>query len=165
MKHVVAIARFPPQRGRLPVVLSVFLQLVALLALVTVVRDKRPDPRTDPIGWNDMGAFVEFTSIASAAALFVVVAVAGLSTIHPAVSGVERARDCRAIVALFGIGVIVADVELICFGLWKGIWEMFGPMAGVVLVDWTLVFLVLRYLDTAGVEHSNKGMPPGIRHP
>lgn len=157
------ITRFPTERGRFPVVLSIFLQLIALLALVTVVRDQRPDPRTDPIGWRDMGILVEFTSIASAAVLFVVVAVAGLSTIHPAVSAVQRARECKAMVGWFGIGAMLVDFELICFGLWKGIWEMFGPMAGIALVDWTLVVLVLRYLDADEAKHSPTGMPPSVR--
>lgn len=95
-----------------------------------------------------MGVFVEFTSIAPLAILFMVVAMAGLHALDPAMSAADRAIECKVITGLFGVGVTLVDIELIYYGLWKGIWEMFGAMAAIAFVDLALVFLVFRYMDS-----------------
>jgi hypothetical protein len=163
VKVVASVVRFPAERGRLPVALSILLQVVALLALVTVVRDRRPDPRIDPIGWANMGVFVEFTSIAPLAILFMVVAMAGLHALDPAMSAADRAIECKVITGLFGVGVTLVDIELIYYGLWKGIWEMFGAMAAIAFVDLALVFLVFRYMDSVELNDGPRRAAPTRR--
>jgi hypothetical protein len=136
----------PADVGRLPVALAVLLQTVALLAVLTVVRDERPNPTADPAGWEHMGAFVLFTSIAPLAALFTAMVVVGLHAFS-ATNPVERSRDCALMARSLGIGAAITDTELLWYGAWKGIWEMFGPMAVIAPLDFALTFLVLRYSD------------------
>ena len=163
MKVIASVVRFPTERDRLPVVLSILLQVVALLALVTVIRDQRPDPRTDPASWESMGIFVEFTSIASLAILFIVVACAGLYALDSSLSAVDRAVDCSVIIKLFSIGVALVVIELIYFGLQKGIWGMFGEMAAIAFLDLALVFFVFRYLDTEEISDPLRRTAPTPR--
>ncbi|MEP7216803.1 MAG: hypothetical protein ABI782_11165 [Anaerolineaceae bacterium] len=136
--------------------LSILVQVVAILALVVVVRDLRPNPKTDPAGWENIGVLVEFTSIASSVVLFIVAAFAGFYALDSALSAVDRATEFIGIFKLFGIGVGLVDGELVSFGLWKGTWGMFGAMAAVASLDLLLVFLVLRYLDTGGAERQSE---------
>lgn len=124
------------------------IQLFALLALVTVVRDHRPDPRVDAATWEHMGMFVEFTAIVPLAMLIVVVASAGLHALDSSITAVDRSSECSVILRLFGVATALVILELVSFGLWKGIWEMFGLMAAIAVLDLALVFLVFRYLDS-----------------
>lgn len=152
MRVFARIFDFPNERGRLPVALWILIQAVALLALATVVRDHRPAPGRDPAAWERMGMFVEFTSIAPLAVLFTVVAVAGLHALDPDEDPARRAAECKTILKLFTAGVVLVQVELLTYGLWKGIWEMFGLMSAVAAADLVLVFVVVRYLDSGAAS-------------
>lgn len=151
MKVISSVVNFPKERGRFHVALSILIQAVALLALATIVRDERPNPGVNPDAWENMGLFVEFTSIAPLAVLFTVVAIAGLHAIDGSLSASARAVECTVIFKLFTIAVAVLGAELVYYGLWKGIWELFGTMALVAALDLALVFLVFRYLDSEEV--------------
>lgn len=151
IRGLAGVVRLPDERGRLPAALLVLIQTLALVALITVVRDYRPDPRTDPAQWQQMGLFAEFTSIAPLAVVFIVVATAGLHALDSDMSEAARANECRIILNAFALAVVVVLAQLVSYGLWKGIWEMFGMMAGIAGADLALVFLVFRYLDVEGV--------------
>jgi hypothetical protein len=148
MNRVVAIFRLPGERGRLPVSLVSLLQVFAMLALATVVRDYRPTASEDVAIWERMGIFVEFTSIAPIAVLFTIVAAAGLWALDPDISAATRSRECRSILKWFAISVALIGAQLFAYGVWQSLWEMSGLLAGVAGLDLALVFLVLRYLES-----------------
>ena len=154
LKVLSNVISFPRERNRLPVALSVVIQATALLALVTVVRDLRPHPAVDAARWEEMGLFVEFTSIASLAILFTLVAVSGLHALDDSIGASARAAECAVIFKLFAIAVAAVCAELVSYGLWKGIWQFFGTMALLAFLDLALVFLVFRYLDSEEVGDS-----------
>lgn len=162
MKVVTGAFRFPGERDRRPVVVAMLLQAFALLALIIVVRDRRPPPKVDSAEWERMGIFVEFTSIFPMAAVFAVFAIVSFYILDPAVSGAARATQCVLLLKLFAIAIALVDAQLVYYGLWKGIWEMFGAMAAIASLDLFLVFIVLRYLH---LEHSDHVAGHGVAPP
>ena len=156
MKRLQFICAIPAERGRMPVALVTLLQVFGLLALATIVRDQRPDPAVNLDAWQAMGLFVEFSSIAPLAVLFTVVAVVGLHALDAEMTEVARARECVVLLRWFAIVVVLLAVELASYGLWKGIWQMFAPMAALAFLDFALVFLVVRWLDSDDMDRTVK---------
>ncbi len=141
-----SVARIPAERGKLPLALTVLVQAVGFLALVTIVRDGRPDPTADPLRWEAMGAFTLFMSISTVAVLFtVIITMAFHAMAAPGME--ERAWECRILALTLAAGVVLADLELLAFGMWKGTWSLFAPMAALPPLDWTLTYMVLRFLE------------------
>lgn len=163
VKQLAGVIKFPEERGRAPVALFTLLQPFALLALATIVRDHRPVPTMDDGPLSSLGLFVEFTSIAPLALLFTVMALVGLIALDPDISLVARAKECALILKVFAVAVLLLGAELVWYGMWKGAWEMFGPMAALLVLDLALAYLILRFLDANGFDGRIRETAPNSR--
>lgn len=132
--------------GTRPVLVAAALQAAALLSLVPIVRDYRPNPAVDPAQWAEMGAFVEFTAIAPIAILFSVT-FCECQYVFQADTSEQRAREVNMILLTLAVGTLLCGAELVSYGIWKGLWSFFGLLASSVVVDLGLTFAVLRWSD------------------